>query len=209
MGMRSSGSCSRTFENVALEGRGRAGRAGWHPQRRVPGAVPQLRSSPHGCSAGRREAGHQLSIEGAPQEADEESRSRDSPFVQERAAENSIDLAAARAVFGRALGMIDEYEEDHPNERGRMAEVTPVFVEVQRAKTFVTAAAVRILDRALAMSGGAGYLSANPLSRSTATRGLGLSCTRWARTWRWSTWAPTRSGCAQPGSNSSRSNRGR
>jgi alkylation response protein AidB-like acyl-CoA dehydrogenase len=87
------------------------------------------------------------------------------PFVQERAAENSIDLSAARAIFGRALRMIDEYEEGHPTDRGSMGEIAPVFAEVQRAKAFVNAAAVRILDRALAMSGGAGYLSANPLSR--------------------------------------------
>jgi alkylation response protein AidB-like acyl-CoA dehydrogenase len=85
--------------------------------------------------------------------------------VQERAAENSIDLAAARAVFSRALSMIDEYYESHPTERGTLNEVGPVFSEVQRAKTFVNQAAVRILDRSLAMSGGTAYMNGNPLSR--------------------------------------------
>ena len=41
-----------------------------------------------------------------------------------------------------------------------------LFAEVQSAKTFVNEAAVRVVDRALALSGGAGYMSRHPLSRA-------------------------------------------
>ncbi len=166
LGMRASGSCSVVFENVALEGRG--------PGRGSPAGIISaeyletiLNSGPGHTSAalGVAEAGHQLAIEGVCKKKLKNPEAVIRPFVQERAAENSIDLAAARAVFGRALRMIDDYEERNPTERGHMRDVAPVFAEVQRAKAFVNAAAVRILDRALAMSGGAGYLSGNPLSR--------------------------------------------
>jgi alkylation response protein AidB-like acyl-CoA dehydrogenase len=86
--------------------------------------------------------------------------------VQERAAENSIDLAAARAVFSRALLMIDQYHADHSAARGTIEEVGPVFAEAQRAKAFINAAAVRIADRAMAMAGGAGYMNGTPLARA-------------------------------------------
>ena len=46
--------------------------------------------------------------------------------------------------------------------RGRRA----LFAEVQAAKTFVNAAAARVVDRALALSGGAGYLNGSPLARA-------------------------------------------
>ena len=173
MGMRSSGSCSRRSRTL----RSKAGAGPGAPAGILSAEFLELflNSGPAHTAAALGVARRATSSRSrASQEADEESRSRDSPFVQERAAENSIDLAAARPSSRRALGMIDEYEEDHPNERGRMAEVTPVFVEVQRAKTFVTAAAVRILDRALAMSGGAGYLSANPLAPLPRRAGWGF-----------------------------------
>ena len=41
-----------------------------------------------------------------------------------------------------------------------------MFAEVQAAKTFVGQAAARVVNRALTLSGGAGYLSRDPLSRA-------------------------------------------
>ena len=41
-----------------------------------------------------------------------------------------------------------------------------LFAEAQAAKTFVNEAAARIVDRALALSGGAGYLNGHPLARA-------------------------------------------
>jgi alkylation response protein AidB-like acyl-CoA dehydrogenase len=166
MGMRSSGSCSVVFDEVVLEGKG--------PGRGAPAGIISaeylemiLNSGPAHTSAalGIAEAGHQLAIEAVCRKRQKNPGGAIRPFIQERAAENSVDLAAARALFGRALVMIDEYEDEHTDERGSIGEVAAVFAEVQRAKAFVNAAAVRILDRALAMSGGGGYLTANPLSR--------------------------------------------
>jgi L-evernosamine nitrososynthase len=44
--------------------------------------------------------------------------------------------------------------------------VTAVFAETQATKTFVNEAAVRVVDRALSLSGGAGYLNGHPLARA-------------------------------------------
>ncbi|HEX6030099.1 MAG TPA: acyl-CoA dehydrogenase family protein [Tepidiformaceae bacterium] len=166
LGMRASGSVSVSFENAALPGRG--------PGKGVPAGVISaehleqiLPSGPAHTSAslGVAEAGHRLAVEAVCRKRQRQPEKEVRGFVQERAAKNSIDLAAARAVFSRALSMIDEYYESHPTERGTLSEIGPVFAEVQRAKTFVNEAAVRILDRSLAMSGGAAYMNGNPLSR--------------------------------------------
>ena len=45
-------------------------------------------------------------------------------------------------------------------------ELTRLFGEAQSAKLFVGEAAVRIVDRALALSGGSGYLNGSPLARA-------------------------------------------
>ena len=166
MGMRASGSCSVVFDNVPMEGRG--------PGKGAPASVLNadhleqiLASGPaHTAAAlGVAEAAHAAAIDAVCKKRRRSSGSAVRPFVQERAAENSIDLAAARAVFARSLTMIDEYHESHPCERGTLDEVMAVFAEVQRAKAFINQAAVRIADRAIAMAGGAGYMSSNALSR--------------------------------------------
>jgi alkylation response protein AidB-like acyl-CoA dehydrogenase len=87
------------------------------------------------------------------------------PALQMLAAENAIDLAAMRATFGRAGNLIDAYYASRLSTPGGTEDVRRVFTEVQSAKAFVHAAALRIVDRALSMSGGAGYMSKHPLSR--------------------------------------------
>jgi alkylation response protein AidB-like acyl-CoA dehydrogenase len=71
-------------------------------------------------------------------------------------ADNAVDLAAARGVLSRAAALIDEQTDD----------VTALFAEAQAAKAFVNEAAARIVDRALALSGGAGYVNGSPLARA-------------------------------------------
>jgi alkylation response protein AidB-like acyl-CoA dehydrogenase len=71
-------------------------------------------------------------------------------------ADNAVDLAAARGVLSRAATLIDESD----------AELEAVFAESQAAKAFVNEAAARIVDRALALSGGAGYVNGSPLARA-------------------------------------------
>ena len=88
------------------------------------------------------------------------------PRTQMLAAENLVDLSACRAVLARAAALIDEEHERNPAAPPPAQELTSLFAETQSAKTFIGEAAVRIVDRALALSGGAGYLNGSPLARA-------------------------------------------
>jgi alkylation response protein AidB-like acyl-CoA dehydrogenase len=81
-------------------------------------------------------------------------------------ADNAVDLAAARGVLSRAAALIDEHRAAHPSSDGSGAQLGALFAEAQAAKAFVNEAAARIVDRALALSGGAGYVNGNPLARA-------------------------------------------
>jgi alkylation response protein AidB-like acyl-CoA dehydrogenase len=84
--------------------------------------------------------------------------SRGAPDARARTlvAENAIELGACRATLSRAASLVDEGG----------ADVVTLFAEAQAAKTFVNEACARIVDRALALSGGAGYLNGHPLARA-------------------------------------------
>ncbi len=88
------------------------------------------------------------------------------PHAQMLAAESLVDLSACRAVFSRAAALIDEHHERNPTSRGTAEELTRLFAEAQSAKLFTGEAAGRIVDHALALSGGAGYLNGSPLARA-------------------------------------------
>ncbi len=77
------------------------------------------------------------------------------------AAENAVDLSACRGILSRAASLLDEHFAPDWT-------VDPLllFAETQAAKTFIGEAAVRVVDRALALSGGAGYLSDSTLARA-------------------------------------------
>jgi alkylation response protein AidB-like acyl-CoA dehydrogenase len=81
-------------------------------------------------------------------------------------AENAIDLAASRGVLARAGTLIDEHRAANPASDGSADELGALFAEAQAAKAFVNEAATRIVDRALALSGGAGYVNGSPLARA-------------------------------------------
>ena len=71
---------------------------------------------------------------------------------------------APRSRARRAL--IDEHHAANPTGDGTDEEIVALFAEGQAAKTFVNEAATRVVDRALALSGGAGYLNGSPLARA-------------------------------------------
>jgi alkylation response protein AidB-like acyl-CoA dehydrogenase len=81
-------------------------------------------------------------------------------------ADNAVDLAAARGVLSRAAALIDEHRAANPASDGGAEELNSLFAEAQAAKAFVNEAAARIVDRALALSGGAGYVNGSSLARA-------------------------------------------
>jgi alkylation response protein AidB-like acyl-CoA dehydrogenase len=162
LGMRASGSNSVTFTDVELPAE--ALRGGFP----IGTVVPYMERN---VTAGLFHASASLGIaeqahETATQAAAKRARDLDEPHVRTLAAASAIDLSACRAFLSRAAGLVDEHYAANPTSDGSDEEVTALFAETQAAKTFVNERAVQIVDRALALSGGAGYLSKNPLSRA-------------------------------------------
>ncbi len=81
-------------------------------------------------------------------------------------ADNAVDLAASRGILSRAAALIDDHRAANPASDGSPEELAALFAEAQAAKAFIGEAAARIVDRALALSGGAGYRSDSPLARA-------------------------------------------
>jgi alkylation response protein AidB-like acyl-CoA dehydrogenase len=150
LGMRASGSHSVTFADVAiphsaLRGGFAAGDADAYMERNL--------------LAGLFHASASLGIAESAASAATDSASRRGeldPRTRMLIAENAIDLGACRATLSRAATLADD--SDGP--------VVALFAETQAAKAFVNETAARIVDRALAVSGGAGYLNGHPLARA-------------------------------------------
>jgi alkylation response protein AidB-like acyl-CoA dehydrogenase len=146
LGMRASGSNSVTFDGVELpESAVRGGFAAGDP-------LPYMDRN---LVAGLFHASASLGI---AESADALARQRVNGDARARmqVADNAIDLAAARAVLSRAAGLIDDAAGD----------VDALFGESQAAKAFINEASARVVDRALALSGGAGYINGSPLARA-------------------------------------------
>jgi alkylation response protein AidB-like acyl-CoA dehydrogenase len=158
LGMRASGSHSITLSGVELPAG--AVRGGF----RAGEAVPYLdRNMTSGLFHGSASLGI---AEAAFTRVAVPDRVRDDARANMLVAESAIDLAAARGVLARAASLVDEHYAAHPTDDGSDDEVVAVFSEGQAAKAFVVDAASRVVDRALALSGGAGYLNGSPLARA-------------------------------------------
>jgi alkylation response protein AidB-like acyl-CoA dehydrogenase len=164
LGMRASGSNTVTFEGVrlpadALGGGVPAGRlsAGYLERSLVAGALHAA------TSAGIAEGAHALAAEGlARRNGSVSGRAR----VRALAAENAIELTAMRAALARAGDTIDGHHASGRTGRVALDEITGLFADVQAVKAFVTGAATRIVDRCVALVGGAAYGAGHPLGRA-------------------------------------------
>ena len=158
LGMRASGSHSITLSGVEL------------PADAVRGGFPTGETVPYldrNMTSGLFHASASLGIaEAAFARVATPERVRDDSRANMLVAESAIDLAAGRGILARAASLVDEHYAAHPADDGTDDEVVAVFSEGQAAKAFVVDAATRVVDRALALSGGAGYLNGSPLARA-------------------------------------------
>jgi alkylation response protein AidB-like acyl-CoA dehydrogenase len=159
LGMRSSGSNSVTFDGVELPEA--ALRGGFPAGEPVPFLVRNLPSGLFHASASLGIAEASFARAAAKPE-----RIGDDARARMLVAEAAIELATSRAVIARAASLIDEHYEANPETDGSDEAIVELFAEGQAAKTYVNEAATRIVDRALALSGGAGYLNGSPLARA-------------------------------------------
>ncbi|HKH18611.1 MAG TPA: acyl-CoA dehydrogenase family protein [Solirubrobacteraceae bacterium] len=150
LGMRASGSHSVTFAGVhvpgaALRGGFVAGDADAYMERNLFNGLFHAAASLGIAESAASAATDALAARGEPD-----------PRARTLIAENAVELGAARATLSRSATLADDSDRH----------VGTLFADTQAAKAFVTEAAVRIVDRALALSGGAGYLNGHPLARA-------------------------------------------
>ncbi len=162
LGMRGSGSNSITFHNVHLT---ESAVRGGFPVGSTTGYIE--RNLANGlfhasASVGIAEAAHDNAIRRLASHADGYVSAPEQVLI----AENAIALTATRATFGRAALLVDRFDHAHLEADATPDEWRSMFAEVQAAKTFVHETATRIVDRALTLSGGSGYMRAHVLSRA-------------------------------------------
>jgi alkylation response protein AidB-like acyl-CoA dehydrogenase len=160
LGMRASGSNSVSFEGVELPDSGVRG--GFRAGDPIPYMERNLVAGLFHASAalGIAESAEATARHAIAKRINGDAR----PRMQ--IADNAIDLSAARGVLGRAAALIDEHRAANPASDGTAEELEALFAEAQAAKAFVNEATARIVDRALALSGGAGYVNGSPLARA-------------------------------------------
>ena len=151
LGMRASGSHSVSFTRRRGAARRAARQLRRRRLRRVHGAHPDRRPVPR-VGVARDRGG------GGVGRGDRAGQARASPMRGRGCWSPRTRSSSARAArsLSRAAMLVDAGDED----------LVTLFAEAQAAKAFVNEAAARIVDRALAASGGAGYLNGHPLARA-------------------------------------------
>jgi alkylation response protein AidB-like acyl-CoA dehydrogenase len=161
MGMRASGSHSVSFNRVELPA---AALRGGFP---VGDPVPYMERN---LTAGLFHASGSLGIAESADAVALRAIRRLGDTADSRtrmlAAENAIELAGCRGAFARAASLIDDHYAANPTDEGTPAELIALFTEAQATKTLLNETATRIVDRALALYGGAGYLNGSILARA-------------------------------------------
>jgi alkylation response protein AidB-like acyl-CoA dehydrogenase len=85
--------------------------------------------------------------------------------IQHQVAEMEADLETCRALIERAGRLIDFHLFDRPPSEVTLEDLHQLNRTFQCAKLVANRVAIAVVDRALTISGGAGYMSNSPLSR--------------------------------------------
>lgn len=166
LGMRGSGSGDVVYTDVKLPETSTVIQGAWgvFGGERVDGAPEMMMpgGSLSACFLGIAEAAQAIAIEmAARRKGASQKRMADRSGIQQLIGENEVDLYAARAAV-RHAGL----SEDALRDGGMSAEgATQLMRDHQCMKRIVERNAIQIVDRAMTVSGGAGYLSNHPLSR--------------------------------------------
>jgi alkylation response protein AidB-like acyl-CoA dehydrogenase len=164
LGMRSSGSNSVTLKDVDVPQMAVIG--GWKAGHVTPEMLENF--LPYGlfhasASLGIAESAHATVVESL---AKKRKDGHVAPHTLITASQNAIDLFASRAALAHAANLADEFYSSAPANGVALDVAASYFADVQSAKTLINEASQRIVDRALTLSGGAGYMNKHPLSRA-------------------------------------------
>jgi alkylation response protein AidB-like acyl-CoA dehydrogenase len=168
LGMRASGSHSIVFTNCVVPPplvTPLAPYGGWHES-----YIAVMMPSNFGLVAGFlgiAEAAHALICQTVKmtKKAPGKRTLAERPAIQRTIAENEIDLAACRAMIERTGSAMDHLFASHHIMTTPREALYAMFKDFQCTKWLVNRKAVEVVDRAMTASGGAGYMSKNPLSR--------------------------------------------
>jgi L-evernosamine nitrososynthase len=85
--------------------------------------------------------------------------------IQHGVAEMEIDLATARAMIERSAMVVDAYLLTHTASEAEHEDLHDLMRDFQCTKWVANRKCIDVVDRAMTLSGGAGYFASNPLSR--------------------------------------------
>jgi alkylation response protein AidB-like acyl-CoA dehydrogenase len=159
LGMRASGSGEVVYTDCKLPAASVVPQGEWG----VIGSAGLLEGSGFGnslpaCFLGIAEAAQEIAIQMAGRRKGASGRRMaDRVPIQMLIGENEIDLFAARAALDRMVRLIDE--------AANAAAVSAMNPQIQAMKWTVEHNAIAVVNRAMTLSGGAGFMSNHPLSR--------------------------------------------
>jgi alkylation response protein AidB-like acyl-CoA dehydrogenase len=168
LGMRASGSQSIAFRDVFVAAGSEIDAGPWGGPS-ANGLVGQSTGA-HTLSAaflGIAEAAHAVAVEIVRTRRKTPSTGplAERAAVQRVVAENEIDLVTCRATLERSAALADSVVFERDGALPPIEELHHVMAEAQAMKMHVQLRSIEIVDRALTLSGGSGYMSASPLSR--------------------------------------------
>jgi alkylation response protein AidB-like acyl-CoA dehydrogenase len=156
LGMRASGSHSISFEGVEL------------PPAALGGGFPVGSTGSYmeaNLTAGLFHAAASLGIaESAHAIAAQRLRAGEDVRGELLLAGSAMELTAVRGAIARAAGLVDAFYDERVRDTGER--LATLFAEAQSTKAFVCEAAVRIVDRSMAIAGGGAYLNGSALARA-------------------------------------------
>lgn len=166
LGMRSSGSQSIKFNNVLVAKYAirRLGTWGtWSPALLVNRTVGNLTLV--AAFLGIAEHAYELAIDNVKGRNRVGQTRTTHAGIQHTVAEMDIELAKCRALMAQAGNLTDEFITKHRDKQPTVEAAHGLMKDYQAAKWVVNRGAIDIVNQAMDLCGGGGFMSSNPLSR--------------------------------------------